>query len=101
MSSLQLLTPMQLGPFQLRNRVVMAPLTRNRCFSQIPSPVNVEYYKQRSSAGLIISEGAWIEFTGSGWPHAPGVYETDQINGWKKVTDAVHTDGGIIFCQIW
>jgi 2,4-dienoyl-CoA reductase-like NADH-dependent reductase (Old Yellow Enzyme family) len=91
--------PLQLGDLTLKNRVFMASLTRNRGI--VPSELHVEYYSQRAGAGLILSEGVLIEPQGSEWLAAPGIWCKEQIEGWKKVTEAVHAKGGIIFAQLW
>jgi N-ethylmaleimide reductase len=87
----------------LKNRIVMAPLTRSRAMhgSDAPHALNVEYYTQRASAGLIISEATQISPSGKGYAWTPGIYSTEQIAGWKLVTDAVHAKGGIIYLQLW
>ncbi|KAE9392250.1 flavo protein NADH-dependent oxidoreductase [Gymnopus androsaceus JB14] len=98
-----LFVPLQLGPLTLRNRVFMGALTRNRSVpTNIPNDVNVEYYRQRAqSAGLIVSEAVLVSQQGTEYPHAPGLWNKEQIAGWKKVTDAVHKEGGHIFAQLW
>ncbi len=98
-----LLKPVTVGKYNLKNRVVMGPLTRNRALNaeRIPTELHVEYYAQRTGAGLIISEATTIEPHGIGFIYAPGIYTTDQINGWQKVTRAVHKQGGIIFNQLY
>lgn len=98
-----LFEPFQLGDISLRNRVVMAPLTRNRATrgSDAPNALNVEYYRQRAGAGLIITEGTQISQQGQGYVWTPGIYSPEQIAGWKAVTDAVHAEGGKIIAQIW
>ena len=97
-----LLTSYTLGDLQLPNRVIMAPMTRSRAGeSNVPTDLNAEYYRQRASAGLIISEGTQISEQGVGYPWTPGIHSDAQINGWRKVTDAVHEAGGHIFAQIW
>src|SRR5574337_429154 len=98
-----LLTPVRLGHYQLRNRVVMAPMTRDRADNPelAPTAMNVEYYTQRASAGLIITEGSQISPQGVGYVRTPGIHSSAQIRGWRKVTDAVHTRGGHIFSQLW
>lgn len=102
MPSVDLFTPIALGPITLKNRLVMAPLTRNRSTREgIPQALNVEYYRQRSGAGLIISEGTCIAPEGVGYPLTPGIWNDAQVAGWKTVTDAVHAAGGRIFCQLW
>lgn len=97
-----LLEPFQLGPLALKNRLVMAPMTRNRAGEgRVPTPLMAEYYAQRASAGLIITEATQISQRGTGYVGTPGIHTPDQIAGWKTVTDAVHAAGGHIFCQIW
>ncbi|MBU1692120.1 MAG: alkene reductase [Gammaproteobacteria bacterium] len=97
-----LFTPLQMGPYTLANRIVMAPLTRNRAGAgNVPQPMNIEYYRQRASAGLIISEGSQISPSAVGYPATPGIHSPEQIAGWKRVTDAVHGRGGRIFLQLW
>ncbi|HET8744832.1 MAG TPA: alkene reductase [Ramlibacter sp.] len=96
-----LFEPVQLGRLQLPNRIVMAPLTRNRAPDAIPTPLMAEHYAQRASAGLIISEATAITQQGQGYADVPGLYGTEQLDGWKKVTDAVHRKGGRIYCQLW
>ena len=97
-----LFTPFQMGPCTLQNRMVMAPLTRNRAGAgNTPQPLNVEYYRQRASAGLIITEGAQISADAVGYPATPGIHSAEQIAGWKQVTEAVHSRGGHIFLQLW
>ncbi len=100
--STDLFTSFQMGPITLRNRMVMAPLTRNRAGEgNTPQALNVEYYRQRATAGLIISEGSQISPDAVGYPATPGIHSAEQIAGWKKVTDAVHQQGGHIFLQLW
>ena len=97
-----LLSPVKLGPYELPNRLVMAPLTRNRAGEgNVPGPLNVTYYTQRASAGLIITEASQISPQGMGYPSTPGIYSPEQIAGWRTVTDAVHAAGGHIFLQLW
>ena len=96
-----LFTPLQLGSLELPNRIVMAPLTRNRAPDAIPTPLMAEYYAQRASAGLLISEATAITHQGQGYADVPGLYGTEQLDGWKKITRAVHARGGRIFCQLW
>jgi N-ethylmaleimide reductase len=99
---LKLLEPSQLGAYKLKNRVVMAPLTRNRAaIGNIPQAINVEYYQQRVSAGLIISEATQISPQGQGYPLTPGIHSPEQVTGWKQVTQAVHEHDGLIFLQLW
>src|SRR5271154_6549226 len=98
-----LLTPYTLGDLQLKNRIVMAPLTRTRAANpgKVPTELMAEYYAQRAGAGLIITEGAFVSEQGQGWYGAPGVYSAAQAAGWTRVTDAVHSAGGLIFVQLW
>ncbi|HEY9619029.1 MAG TPA: alkene reductase [Crinalium sp.] len=97
-----LLSPVRLGPYELSNRVVMAPLTRNRAGEgNVPGPLNATYYAQRASAGLIISEATQVTPYGQGYPNTPGIHSPEQVEGWKLVTDAVHQQGGRIFLQLW
>jgi len=97
----QLFTPITLGNCQLPNRIVMAPLTRMRAPDNIPTDLMVEYYRQRATAGLIITEATPITPMGIGYPATPGIYNQQQIDGWQKVTKAVHDQDGRIFLQIW
>ena len=98
-----LFTPIRLGDIELPNRVVMAPLTRNRAEQpgNVPQPINATYYAQRASAGLIITEGAPISEMAHGYPDTPGIHSAAQIAGWKRVTDTVHAKGGRIVLQLW
>lgn len=96
-------TPVKLGHHTLNNRVVLPPLTRQRSAQpgDIPTALMAEYYRQRASAGFMVSEGTQIEPRGQGYAWTPGIYSPAQIDGWRKVTDAVHADGGVIFAQLW
>lgn len=96
-----LFDPVQVGALRLPNRIVMAPLTRNRAPGAIPTPLMAEYYRQRASAGLLITEATAISHQGQGYADVPGLYGTEQLDGWKKVTDAVHAAGGRIVTQLW
>src|SRR5258705_1299718 len=99
-----LFSPIQIGPYRLRHRLVMAPLTRMRAEqpSLAPRLLNAEYYAQRARAGgLIIAEASPVAATAFGSPGVPGIYSEQQIEGWRKVVDAVHAKGGIIFLQLW
>ena len=97
-----LFQPYALGPTPLANRIVMAPLTRNRALpGNVPGPMTVTYYTQRASAGLIITEASPVCAEGHGYPRTPGIHSTEQIVGWRAVTDAVHAAGGKIFMQLW
>ena len=96
-----LFAPFQLGSLELTNRLVMAPLTRNRAGAgEAPTELAVQYYAQRASAGLIISEGTQPSAVGQGYPHTPGLHTDDQVAGWKLVADAVHARGGKIVAQV-
>ena len=100
--SLNLFSPAKLGAISINNRIVMAPLTRNRAGEAgVPQPINVTYYEQRASAGLIITEATPISPMAHGYPLLPGIYTDAQIAGWKKITDAVHAKGGKIVIQLW
>lgn len=96
-------SPFQLGSLTLPNRLVMAPLTRNRADEETlaPTDLHVEYYRQRASAGLIVTEGTQISQQGQGYINTPGIYSEAQVEGWSRVTDAVHKAGGRIFLQLW
>ena len=99
-----LFSPLKIGPYQLKHRLVMAPLTRMRAEkpSLAPRPLNVEYYAQRAtSGGLIIADASPVMATGFGSPGVPGIYSEQQIKGWREVVDAVHATGGVIFLQLW
>ena len=101
-TAITLFSPLQLGPYELPNRVIMAPLTRNRASTgDVPNRLNAEYYAQRASAGLIVSEATQISRQGQGYPSTPGIYTAEQVEGWRLVTDAVHDEGGRIFLQLW
>ncbi|MEN3343426.1 MAG: N-ethylmaleimide reductase [Arthrobacter sp.] len=96
-----LFSPMTLGELELPNRLVMAPLTRVRSGKDgIPGPLVVEYYRQRASLGLIVSEGTYPSHAGQGFPGQPGLVTEEQLKGWAKVTSAVHAEGGRIFAQV-
>jgi N-ethylmaleimide reductase len=99
----KLFEPFKLGPITLPNRVVMAPLTRNRAVPQglVPSPLAAEYYGQRASAGLLITEASQVSRQGQGYQDTPGIYSKEQVAGWRKVTDHVHQHHGRIFIQLW
>ena len=101
-TSSKLFEPYKLGPLTLPNRFVMAPLTRNRAVQGlVPSPLAVEYYGQRASAGLLITEASQVSPQGQGYQDTPGIYSAEQVAGWRKVTERVHARGGRIFIQIW
>lgn len=97
-----LLTSVKLGRYTLPNRVVLAPLTRNRAAAgYVPRELNAIHYAQRASAGLLITEASQISPQGMGYPNTPGIYTPEQVQGWRLVTDAVHGKGGKIFLQLW
>ncbi|MDR7297324.1 N-ethylmaleimide reductase [Pelomonas aquatica] len=96
-----LFDPVRFGDIQLANRVVMAPLTRNRARQQTPHELHVEYYRQRAGAGLIITEATQIRPDGQGYFDTPGIHSPEQVAAWKRVTDAVHAEGGKIVVQLW
>ncbi|MGY3440443.1 MULTISPECIES: alkene reductase [unclassified Bradyrhizobium] len=104
MNSPSLFSPLKVGPYELKHRVVMAPLTRMRAArpSLAPRPMNAEYYAQRATpGGLLIAEASPVVATGFGNPGVPGIYSEAQIAGWREVVDAVHAKGGLIFLQLW
>lgn len=102
MSTTGLFSAVTLGNLTLSNRMVMAPMTRNRAAEgNVPQAMNVEYYRQRASAGLIITEASQVSAEGVGYPATPGIYNQQQAAGWKKITDAVHDEGGRIYLQLW
>ncbi|MEM9159094.1 MAG: hypothetical protein AAGB46_08595, partial [Verrucomicrobiota bacterium] len=97
-----LFDPIQLGDWNLPNRIIMAPLTRCRSSEgRVPNEMMAEYYAQRATAGLIITEATSINAMGVGYPNTPGIWSQEQIAGWKRVTDAVHKKGGKIILQLW
>ncbi len=94
--------PIDLGAIQAKNRIVMAPLTRSRAIAgEVPNPLAAEYYAQRASTGLIISEATQISRQGQGYPNTPGIFTEEQVEGWAAVTDAVHAKGGRMVAQLW
>ncbi|MFT5836935.1 MAG: N-ethylmaleimide reductase [Candidatus Azotimanducaceae bacterium] len=98
----QLLEPLSLSGLSLRNRIAMAPMTRARSGAdRIPKPIMAEYYAQRASAGLIITEATTVSAQGNGWNESPGIYTDAMAEGWKPLTEAVHAQGGTIFLQLW
>ena len=102
MNTSNMFSPIKLGPYTLPNRIVMAPLTRNRAAAgNVAHSLNAEYYAQRATAGFIISEAAQISPQGVGYPSTPGIHSEEQIAGWQLVTRAVHEKGGHIFLQLW
>ncbi|WP_272265905.1 MULTISPECIES: alkene reductase [unclassified Rhodococcus (in: high G+C Gram-positive bacteria)] len=90
-----------LGALVLDNRLVMAPMTRARCVDAIPTAETAEYYRQRATAGLIVTEGTPISPEAQGYVYVPGIWSPAQVAGWRTVTDAVHSEGGRIFAQLW
>ncbi len=101
MADLHLLTPTELGAIELRNRVVMAPLTRNRTPDRVPTDLQVEYYRQRAGAGMIVTEATVVSPDAVGYDATPGIWSDEQVEAWKRVTDAVHEEGGKIVVQLW
>jgi N-ethylmaleimide reductase len=101
-TGMNLLSTYQLGNLELPNRIIMAPLTRQRAGEgNVPHELNAEYYVQRASAGLIIAEATQVIPEGQGYPHTPGIHSPEQVEGWKLVTDAVHQASGRIYLQLW
>jgi N-ethylmaleimide reductase len=100
MKYVKLLSPYKLGSIELKNRIVMAPMTRSRAIGNIPNQLMAEYYEQRAAAGLIITEGTSPSPNGLGYSRIPGIFSDEQVSGWKKVTDAVHLNDGKIFLQL-
>lgn len=96
-----LFDPIHAGDLHLANRIAMAPLTRNRSPQAVPQDITATYYAQRASAGLLITEGTAITHQGQGYSDVPGLYGTEQLDGWKRVTQAVHARGGKIVTQLW
>ncbi|MCW6507134.1 alkene reductase [Lichenifustis flavocetrariae] len=98
-----LFQPYVLGDLTLKNRIVMAPLTRNRAThgTAAPNDLNAEYYRQRAGAGLIVAEATQISQQGQGYAWTPGIYTSEQVDGWRKVTKAMHAAGGHIYLQLW
>ena len=99
---MKLFSTYRMGDLELTNRMVMAPMTRSRAIDgNVPNPIATTYYVQRSSSGLIITEGTQVSQQGVGYIRTPGIHSPEQIAGWKRVTDAVHQAGGKIFAQLW
>jgi N-ethylmaleimide reductase len=102
MTDVDIFSPLRLGPLQLPNRVVMAPMTRNRAGpGHAPTALNASYYAQRAGAGMIVAEASQVSPQGLGYPGTPGIHSAEQVTGWKLVTDAVRGAGGRIFLQLW
>ncbi|HBL31182.1 MAG TPA: alkene reductase, partial [Acidobacteria bacterium] len=101
--TLTLLTPAPLGPYSLANRMVMAPMTRSRAAGagRVPNDLMADYYRQRASAGLILTEATQVSPQGVGYPDTPGIHSDAQVEGWKRITAAVHEKGGRIFLQVF
>ncbi|RDB18145.1 Artemisinic aldehyde Delta(11(13)) reductase [Hypsizygus marmoreus] len=102
-SAASLFTPLKIGSIIIRNRITMSALTRNRALKTIPNDVMVEYYRQRAEggAGLIVTEGTLVSRQGTEWPYAPGIWNKEQVAGWKKIVDTVHAAGSHIYSQLW
>lgn len=100
-SNINLFTPVQLGPYTLTNRMVMAPMTRVRAIDTIPNSLMATYYAQRSTAGLIVTECTMVSPLSNGYINCPGIYSAEQVAGWLLVTNAVHEKGRRIFLQLW
>lgn len=97
-----LFAPGKLGPYELANRIVMAPMTRHRASDDfVPQPISTVYYAQRASAGLIVTEASQVSRQGAGYPRTPGIYSAEQIRAWQEITRAVHARGSRIFLQLW
>ncbi|KAL5702307.1 12-oxophytodienoate reductase [Ranunculus cassubicifolius] len=97
-----LITPYKLGKFLLSHRVVLAPLTRQRSFGNVPQQHAILYYSQRTTkGGLLISEATGVSDTAQGYPFTPGIWTKEQVEAWKPIVEAVHAKGGVFFCQIW
>ena len=97
-----LFDPIQVGALRLPNRIIMAPLTRSRAGAQrIPNALMAEYYAQRATAGMIISEATSVTPMGVGYADTPGIWSSEQVEGWKLVTQSVHKAGGRILLQLW
>jgi N-ethylmaleimide reductase len=103
MKSSVLFQKAHLGPYTLKNRIVLPPLTRSRSSQpgNVPNDLMATYYGQRTGAGFMVTEGTQIEPRGQGYAWTPGIYSAEQVEGWRKVTDAVHAEGGVIFAQLW
>ena len=103
MKNTSLFKETQLGPYTLKNRIVLPPLTRSRSSQpgNIPNSLMADYYSQRAGAGFMVTEGTQIEPRGQGYAWTPGIHSQEQVKGWQQVTSAVHEKGGVIFCQLW
>jgi 2,4-dienoyl-CoA reductase-like NADH-dependent reductase (Old Yellow Enzyme family) len=99
---IDLFKPVQFGATQLKNRIVMSPLTRTRASAgRVPNDLMMEYYRQRAGAGLILSEATSVSAQGVGYPDTPGIWSAEQVQGWRRITQAVHERGGKMFLQLW
>ena len=97
-----LLQPFEMHGLELSNRVVLAPMTRARAgIERLPNPLMADYYRQRSGAGLLVTEATTISESANGWNQSPGIYTDEMVNGWKLTTSAVHDEGGLLFLQLW
>jgi len=102
MPVIDLFSPIEVGSLSLPNRIVMAPMTRNRAgIGNVPTPLMAEYYRQRATAGLIVTEATQVSPQGVGYPNTPGIHSEAQVQGWRHVTEAVHGEGGRICLQLW
>src|SRR5687768_8529517 len=97
----RLFDPITLGPLRLPNRVIMSSMSRDRSPRGVPTDLNAVYYRQRSSAGLVITESTAVSARAVGWPNTPGIFTDEQVTGWRGVTQAVHAEGGRIISQLW
>src|ERR1700759_1244356 len=100
MGTIKLFEPVKVGAIELKNRVAMSPMTRCRAIGNVPNDLMAEYYGQRAGAGLIVTEGTSPSPNGLGYARIPGIFSKEQVEGWKKVTSAVHAKGGKIFVQL-
>ncbi len=99
---MKLLAPLVMGDLEIPNRIIMAPLTRCRAIAnRVPNPLMAEYYRQRANAGFILSEATAVDPMGVGYPNTPGIWNDEQTEGWKLVTEAVHSAGGKILMRCW
>lgn len=102
MAAIPLLTPHKMRKFDLSHRIVLAPLTRSRSYSNVPQPHAILYYSQRTTqGGLLITEATGVSDTAQGYPSTPGIWTKEQVEAWKPIVDAVHAKGGVFFCQLW
>ena len=100
--AIPLLTPHKIGRFELSHRVVLAPLTRCRSYTNVPQPHAALYYSQRATeGGLLVAEATGVSATAQGYPETPGVWTQQQVDAWKPIVDAVHSKGALFFCQLW